>query len=53
VTYGRKFQANSADELLAKAEAWLLSDTGKTIEKELNKVGVDSDWQTALAERSQ
>jgi len=52
VTYGRKFQAHSADELLAKAEAWLLSDTGKAIEKELRQVGVDSNWQSALAGRS-
>jgi hypothetical protein len=53
VTYGRKFQAHSADELLAKAKAWLLSDTGKAIQKEVSQVGVNSDWQTALAGRSQ
>jgi hypothetical protein len=51
VTYALKLSANSADELSAKAKAWLLSDRGHAAEREIAQIGADSSWQTALAEK--
>jgi hypothetical protein len=47
-TYARKLTGDKPEEISSKARTWLLSEQGKSVFKDIGRVGVEGEWHEAL-----